>query len=71
MAKAPTTHIEVSTTNGGTHLGLKNGHLLEVKLETKCFFFVSTHTGRCLKVSKHTKRLCHWGNASTSPTFNI
>jgi hypothetical protein len=71
MTKAPTTHIEVTASNGGAHLGLESGHLLQVQKETNCFFFVMSHTGRKLKVSKHTKRLCHWANAKTSPTFNI
>lgn len=71
MTKAPTTHIEVCATNGGAHLGLQNGHLVEVTSETNCFFFIRTHTGRCLKVSKQTQRLCSWGNANTSPIFNI
>ena len=71
MTKAPTTHIEVTAANGAAHLGLESGHLLQVKKETNCFFFVKSHTGRELKVSKHTKRLCYWSNANTSPTFNI
>ena len=71
MKKSPTTHIEVTLANGGEHLGVESGHLLQVKKETNCFFFVKTHSGQELKVSKHTKRLCHWSKAATSPTFNI
>jgi hypothetical protein len=66
-----TTHIEVTTTKGATHLGLFDGALLKVINETPCFFFVKNHEGRELKISKQTKRLCHWGNANTSPVFNI
>lgn len=72
ITRPPITHIEVlMAKNGGAHLGLENGHLLQVESETKCFFFVKSHTGRKLKVSKQTKRLCRWGNANTSPVFNI
>lgn len=66
-----TTHIEVTAANGAAHLGMENGSLLRVTKETKCFFFVKSHTGRDLKVSKQTKRLCYWGNANTSAVFNV
>lgn len=66
------THIEVTVANRGTEvLGIEDGQLLTVLRETKCFFFVKSFAGRELKVSKQTKRLCWWGNPSTSPVFNI
>lgn len=71
MTKFTTTHIEVAAAKGATHLGIQDGQLLAVTKETNCFFFVKTHAGRDLKVSKHTKRLCHWSKANTSAVFNI
>lgn len=67
-----TTHIEVTKANKGAEVfGLGDGHLLKVEKETDCFFFVRSHTGHQIKVSKQTKRACHWRNATTSPVFNI
>ena len=67
-----TTHIEVTKANRGANVfGLADGHLLKVEKETPCFFFVRSHTGKQIKVSKHTKRACHWGNVATSPVFNV
>jgi hypothetical protein len=71
MTHTTATHIQVASAKGTTHLGIQDGQLLAVTKETNCFFFVETHAGRGLKVSKHTKRLCHWGNANTSAVFNI
>lgn len=66
------THIEVTAANRGTEVfGIQDGQLLTVLRETPCFFFVKSFAGKELKVSKQTKRLCHWGNANTSPVFNI
>ena len=67
-----TTHIEVTTANRGAEVfGLQDGHLLKVERETPKFFFVRSHTGKAIKVSKTTKRACHWKNQATSPIFNV
>ena len=66
------THIEVTKANRGAEVfGLEDGQLLTVLRETPCFFFVKTFAGREIKVSKQTKRLCHWASVSNSPIFNI
>ena len=65
------THIEVLDVKGGSLLGIATGDLLGVVKETPCFFFVKTHGGKQLKVSKQTKRLCYWKAAHSSPIFNL
>jgi hypothetical protein len=71
MKQAPVTHIEVIQAKGGKNFGMEDGSLLTVLKETQCFFFIKSHSGKTFKVSKHTKRLCNWGNVSSSPIFNI
>jgi hypothetical protein len=65
------THIEVLDVKGGSLLGIETGDLLNVVKETPCFFFVKTHSGRSLKVSKRTRRLCYWRAVQSSPIFNL
>jgi hypothetical protein len=65
------THIEVTQAKDGKRFGIEDGHLLRVNKETKCFFFVTSHSGQSLKISKQTKRLCYWSQTNTSPVFNV
>lgn len=68
----PTTHIEVTEAKHGQVIwGLQDGHLLTVEKETPCFFFVRSHAGHKIKVSKKTMRPCYWKQSSTAPVFNI
>ena len=72
ITRPPITHIEVLQANEGERVyGIKTGQLLTVHHVTTCFIFVKSFSGREIKISKKTKRACHWGSASTSPVFNI
>jgi hypothetical protein len=53
--------------------GLKDGQLLFPFHESPCFYFVEAPngTGKEIKISKKTKKCCHWGNTSTSPIFSF
>jgi hypothetical protein len=75
--QAPTTHIEVLEARFGKEFyGIADGMQLEVINETPKFFFVKIFSGHRagqeIKISKLTKRSCHWGHGiSKSPIFNI
>jgi len=71
--KQPTiTHIEVIAANKGAEVfGLKDGQLLKVHHVTNCFIFARSFSGQEIKISKQTKRACHWVSQSNSPVFNV
>ena len=72
ITRPPITHIEVLLSNEGERVyGIKTGQLLTVLKVTPCFIFAKSHSGREIKISKKTRRACHWGSASTSPVFNV
>jgi hypothetical protein len=72
ITRPPITHIEVLQANEGERVyGIKTGQLLTVLQVTPCFVFAKSFSGREIKISKKTQRACHWGNANTSPVFNI
>lgn len=65
-------HVEVIEANKGKEVfGIENGQLLTVTKETDKFVYLVSFTGKEIKVSKQTRKACHWRNSSTSPTFNI
>jgi len=72
ITRPPITHIEVLQANEGERVyGITTGQLLTVHHVTPCFIFAKSHSGREIKISKKTRRACHWGSASTSPVFNV
>ena len=72
MHKLEMTHIEVTTANKGQEVwGLFDGQLLNVEHTSKCFIFAFAPNKQIIKISKKTKRCCHWRTQSTSPVFNI
>ena len=63
----------VQARRGTDAYGLKDGQLLFPARESRCFYFVDApnSSGKEIKISKKTKRCCHWGNSDTSPVFRF
>lgn len=72
ITRPPITSIEVlEVKNGAIIFGIEKGQLLTVLKVTPCFVFARSFTGCEIKISKKTGRACYWGNANTSPVFNV